>query len=120
MLHSDGEYHGFEPDNTIQAIALIDSLRKLNKKIFLHKCTLRSSTQELFLTTKEGGASSISSKQGALGDQVSVEGTSLDGKFAGAMNKRIFVKLDIEGAELEVLSGGRKLFENNTLTFAIA
>jgi len=70
--------------------------------------------------SKEISSNSILKNQKAHIDDVEVESVTLDDELSSmGISKINFIKMDIEGNEIEALEGGTKTF-NNTKNFAIA
>jgi FkbM family methyltransferase len=66
-------------------------------------------------------ASSVFKNENETGESVvKVEVDSLDNLLHGVSGKRIFVKMNIEGAEMEALIGSKATIENNKVHLAIA
>ena len=118
------DINSFEPD-TDEYNILIKS--KENGKVF--NCALYKTNKELQLyLTRERGNSSIFEpnkellSQYLIADQYDVEETvtvsavSLDELHnQGEINDIDFIKLDVQGAELDILKGGQRFIESNVL-----
>lgn len=106
----------FEPDSKNFDL-LTGFYKKLNedmrKKISIFKLGISDSNKKLFLN-ETGGPSSAISTNGS----VVIECVSLD-KFVYD-SKPTFIKMDIEGAEIEALKGSRKIIEEYYPLLAIS
>ena len=114
-------YHAFEPvmDNVAE-IKKIDAT-KFCKELVVHPAGVGGKTEEksfVVLTNNlEGGyVSNITSQEASITETIRI--LSLDEANINVRGK-LFIKMDIEGAELDALKGGRKLIYENRPYLAI-
>lgn len=107
-----GEAYAFEPDPENYR-GLTRRTRDLPIPVTCVPCGLSSETQTLTFSSGHGEASTVSAK----GDR-SIQAVSIDDCLPGARIN--YLKLDIEGHEIEALRGGVKLIRRNRPTMAIA
>ena len=114
LVGSDGEVFAFEPEESNFALLKISAERNKFQHVHLER-TCVSDTDgflTLFLDTDSGTHSTVRQTSRS----VQVPCISLDSFFASGAVKRIDVlKVDVEGAEAEVLSGARKLISESKI-----
>lgn len=94
----------FEPD-TMNAEKCKENLRDTECEISVIKKAVWSSNTELYFKESNNGMSSID-----LSGDVCIETTSLDSVIED--REDLYIKMDIEGAEIEALRGAERLIRN--------
>lgn len=104
--------HAFEPDNTSyqRCLELLESMPDLNLK--LYHAGLWSKETTLYFEEMGNGASRITQKE----TKISINTVSLDHSVS---DKVTFIKMDIEGAELEALKGCSEIIQKDKPRLAI-
>lgn len=110
-----GRVHAIEPNPALQARLLSHAVRNnLQDVIILHPLAIAdvSGSSDLYLYGGNHGASSIHVYPDRPHTSVKVKVETLDELLErGEVELPAFIKIDVEGAELLVLSGGEKLIE---------
>lgn len=104
--------HAFEPDNTSYARCMNMLINMPNEDIQLYNAGLWSENTTLFFSEMGNGASRITQQK----TETSIEAVALDGKI---VDKVTFIKMDIEGAELEALKGCQEIIKKDRPRLAI-
>jgi FkbM family methyltransferase len=116
LVGPEGQVHSFEPD-PLSFRWLCDNLRRNHLVNAFPNCLAvadRTGDRELFLATPENiGANSLATPRTPLGEVLRVPTTSIT-EYCRAKNIRQidFMKIDVEGAETEVLMGGSDFFRH--------
>lgn len=97
--------YAFEPD-LINFVDLANKIKKSNKKAILYPCGVYSKNEMLSFGGGAGEGSAIS-----VEGSIHIQCVSLDDVFVNELTSSTYLKMDIEGAELEALKGGKKLIE---------
>ena len=106
-------YIGFEPMNTLFPCLAetANNLQSKLKQIFLYPCAVGGENRVSFLSGNEGSATLTNS-----GDNL-IQVVRLDDALAGF--EPTFIKMDIEGAEIEALQGAEKIIRSHKPDLAI-
>jgi FkbM family methyltransferase len=116
-----GKVIAFEPDKynynillkTIRLNKLMNII-PLNKGLWCKSATLR-------FRSSNGENSSLFFEDSQSSDIIDVDVVSLDDELSALKIRKLdFIKMDIEGAELEAIKGAKDLLENNDVNLAIA
>ena len=119
------EWHCFEPfDYNCDAIrTFINTKPEIKNKVFIHKTVLGNSNEDVrffILNDNIGGGGVIDShyklNSTADGHEVSVSSVRLDDKFELCT----FIKMDIEGSEMDALLGAEKVIRDNKPILAVS
>src|SRR5262249_20274250 len=113
MVGAHGAVHSFEPNPLLCNILKQTFARSHDSKIRLHPVALGASTAEMELRVPRDnlGAASLLRQRSDLAHAHAVRVVRLDDLVAQeAIARPNFVKLDVEGFELDVLKGAQKLF----------
>ncbi len=117
IVGDKGKVYAFEPNKEILPI--------LKKNIEINSCKNVSIIQKAvsekngrikFYLMEENKAQSSTYKSGESNEEVEVDSVSLD-KFFSGKKKPNFIKMDIEGGELNALKGAKKLLKKNIKIF---
>ena len=115
VVGAHGTVHAFEPNPVLCNILKQTFARNHGSNIRLHPVALGASTGEMELRVPRNnlGAASLVRQTSDLVDAHTVRVVGLDDLVAQeSIARASFVKLDVEGFELEVLKGAQKLFSN--------
>lgn len=104
--------HAFEPDNTSYARCMNMLKNMPDEDIQLYNAGLWSENTTLFFTEMGNGASRITQQE----TETSIHAVALDSQVS---DKVTFIKMDIEGAELEALKGCREIIKRDKPRLAI-
>lgn len=116
-----GKVIAFEPDKTNYEILIKNIyLNELNNVIPLNK-GLWSESTALRFRSSNGENSTLFFKDNQSCDIIEIDVISLDDQLrALKIGKLDFIKMDIEGAEIEAIKGAKEILENNNVNLAIA
>lgn len=123
-VNPDIKIHAFEPQpNIFSVLSKNVSLNYLNEKVALHNCGLGSkksvATMFIPLFTGSGGGSLANLHQDeGTPREVEVEVKVLD-EYLGSDSNPDLIKIDVEGFEYEVVSGGIELITQSKPTIVI-
>jgi FkbM family methyltransferase len=117
LCGKDGLVIAFEPDeeNYQRLLANIELNGLKNVKV-VKKGLWSSDGRMLFDATGNVGAAIIQNKEDAAGTAIRIEVVSLDEELARLGVDHVdFLKMDIEGAEIEAVRGARRALEGNVM-----
>jgi FkbM family methyltransferase len=117
----NGKYRGiyaFEPDEKSFALSECN-FKKVNLDVTLVEQGLWNINDKLIFHLIPGGSSSIAVNQSTNAITQSINVTTLDDYFKDKEDKPTFIKMDIEGAELNALIGGEKIIREYKPKLAI-
>ena len=115
LVGDSGRVHSFEPGESMRAQLEANVVRNDLHNVEIHRQALAQQTGEVGfypseLASNQGISSIIASGDGRAAP-VTVPSLSLDDFAASLGGRRIdFLKMDIEGAELQVIRGGQRFF----------
>jgi len=114
LVGSSGEVHSFEPDPDTFRRLVRNCRRNSLQNVRLNQVALSDSAGRktfYFATTQDVGSNSLAEPKNFSGRKADVQSMQLDAylreRGVGAVR---LVKMDVEGAELDVLRGGESLF----------
>lgn len=121
LVGPTGRVYAFEPDEDNYRIVLkniekhrLDNVTLVKKGIYSHSATLS-------FNNRGSGISKLAGNQTNLVNVSSVDVVSLADAYAQFNLTHLdFVKMDIEGAELEVIEGAKEFLKDKNVHFAIA
>jgi FkbM family methyltransferase len=123
-LIENGEVHSFEPSNKI--FPYLERMATSDNRTFLNKIALSDSTGELtFFDCYMGHASGksttvedVATEHRAGYEKIIVKALTLD-EYCSSHTTPTIIKMDVEGAESNVLEGGRHTLERASPVIAI-
>jgi len=108
-----GKIYAFEPDlQNFQK--LLDKVKKYHQQAVLFPCGVHSHTELLRFNSGAGEGSAISKE----GVEI-IQCVALDDVLIHTISEPAFLKMDIEGAELDALKGAENLIRNADIDLAI-
>ncbi len=117
LVGNRGKVFAFEPEPSNFEILKKNVKRNNYLNVELEQAAVAdyNGMTKLFLSHVAAGGHSVIAKKFLRGGNISVKVTKLDDYFKGndLFNKISFVKIDVEGAEFEVLKGMKKILEEN-------
>jgi FkbM family methyltransferase len=120
MLEDHGQYRGFEPNSDLIS-AKNREILEADNRLIIHNFALWDKCETLRFNSSLGAASNIIGDLNRSIESVKeISAVTLDEMFEGVSGKRVLIKLDIEGAEMNALRGGANFFQRNNVDFAIS
>lgn len=121
LVGPTGRVYAFEPDKDNYQIVLKNIEKHRLDNVMLVKKGLYSHSTTLSFSNRGSGLSKLAGDQTNLVNVSLVEVISLADAYAQFNLTRLdFVKMDIEGAELEVIEGAKEFLKDKNVHFAIA
>src|SRR3989344_2709556 len=121
LVGPTGKVYAFEPDEDNYQIVLSNIRKHHLDNVVLVKKGLYSHSTTLAFSNRGSGLSKLAGNQTHLVNVSSIEVVSLADAYAQFNLTHLdFVKMDIEGTELEVIWGAKEFLKDKNVRFAIA
>ena len=121
LVGKHGKVYVFEPDPTnIMFLRKNIELNKIKNITLINKCVSNEEgVLTLYLHPKFHSCHSIFKSASKSIKHIDVESIALDDMFSNEYSKISFIKMDIEGAEIEALKGMGKMLEINKVMYLL-
>lgn len=122
IIGNSGKIIAFEPDKpNFDKLAYNIKLNNLDNVIVINKGLWNENKELEFDSQNNAGSSVVLSKDNIKGKVMYYKFVKLDDELKKLnINKVDFIKMDIEGAEIEAIEGCKNILKNNNVNLAIA
>ena len=115
LVGAQGVVHGFEPTPEVCSLLLRNVLANGFQNVQIHETALADyvGDAKFFYYPNNSDENSLRQLTEDTSRVIDVKVTTLDALFADSSTRLSFVKIDVEGAELSVLKGARRLLASH-------